>query len=169
MSKWRVFDRVPPGKPSPGGGSGEIPQQVLDDLYNHINAKSPPHIDTNMAIKIDDSITTKDIVFPIPDILEIGAIKETEFLFPYQGNIKKLTTSVSLTSNPLTNILVALQIHNGANWITKEILQIQVGQKSVSIDTDIPIDNSILRITLLEGDFHNIEFMNVIARVENIF
>lgn len=166
--EWGVFDRVPPGKPNPGGGTGEIPQQILDDLYNHINAKSPPHITTDMVNKLDTSVTTKDIVFPIPNVLELGVVKETEFFFPYQGNITKIDMSISLESNPKSNLLVSLQIHDGANWVTQEIIQLQVGQKNININTDIAVNNSILRINLLEGDFHNVESMNIIAKVENI-
>ena len=174
---WSAFDKIKPVPPDigEGGNTGEIPQKLLDDVYGHIDNKEI-HITTELKQKIESSVTIdevndlldKDIVFNLTSPIYLGIQEDTEFLYPSKGYLDNMSISISLDSNPTSNVMIALQMYEGNNWITKYTTQLQIGYKNINVDIGkIKIDNNRLRLVILDGDVKNINNMNVVIKVIN--
>lgn len=174
---WNVFKPLKPVQTIPGGGGGDIPEEILQDLYNHLN-NSTIHLNSTLLTKINNSVSinvvqsitdklnNKDVVFKMMSPLFEGIQEETEFLFPYTGVIKNIHSSISLDSTLSSNTIFSLQIYRGGIWETVETIQIPRTQYSLNTTiNNISINSNRLRISLLNGDFINLKQLDVIVTI----
>lgn len=150
-----------------GGGVGPIPGDVPKVVSDHL-INTDIHVTAELKNKINGAITSKDIVMQLNGPLEIGAQKETEMLFPYKGTVDKIYVELSENSFPESNLLVSIQENKNGNWVGLDTINVGIDSRITTHDTSFALNNSILRIVLLEGDYPKVELLNIVLVVKDI-
>ena len=150
-----------------GGGVGPIPGDVPKVVSDHL-VNNDIHITKELKDKIEGSIKSKDIVMQLNGPLDIGAQKETEMLFPYKGTVNKIFVELSENSFPESNLLISIQENKNGNWVGLDIINVGIDSRITTHDTSFALNNSILRIALLEGDYPKVELLNIVLVVKDI-
>lgn len=158
---WNTLDPIKDVPYTPPGGGGNISQELIDKINNSIT--------TEDAKEIIKDTTNDNIVFKLSSPFYEGVQDETEFLYPFKGEIQYINTSISLDSVFKSNLLFGIQIYKDNNWITISTIQVQVGHYSVdtTIKVPEPIYKNRLRINFIEGDFTSIKNISFIIKVES--
>lgn len=155
------------GGSSGGGGTITIPPELL----SHVKNKAI-HLNANQRIKINNAIDTKDITYSIPGTIKLGAQKDTEFFFPYTGKIDEVIISISTNSSMNTNLVIGFEKLNGRTWsnLTQENYIFQIGEryKAYKTENDPIISNEVIRVNLRDGNFEEIELLNIILKVKEV-
>lgn len=150
-----------------GGGVGPIPEDVPKVVSDHL-INTDIHVTAELKNKINGAITSKDIVMQLNGPLDIGAQKETEMLFPYKGTVNKIFVELSENSFPESNLLISIQENKNGNWVGLDTVNVGIDSRITTHDTSFALNNSILRIVLLEGDYPKVELLNIVLVVTDV-
>ena len=149
------------------GGIGPIPGDVPKVVSDHL-INTDIHVTAELKNKINGAITSKDIVMQLNGPLDIGAQKETEMLFPYKGTVNKIFVELSENSFPESNLLIAIQENKNGSWTALDTVNVGIDSRITTHDTSFALNNSILRVVLLAGDYPKVELLNIVLVVKDI-
>lgn len=153
-------------------------ETLKDNLFEYLKAgnnitldqdPSTSEITINSTVSGTGGIITKDVVFSLGGELILGSQEQSEMVLPYIASVTSLTVNIGMSSTNESNLVFSLDRYNvdqGA-WEQLEIFGLQVEKNNETYDLDSNIDNDRVRITLISGDFENVNNMTIVLKLQS--